>query len=198
MQDQKLLNKVITISAEETKQTQYGLVKKIKDEKNLTYSVFQSKRDGSESEAWKQYKELDLGDTVQIGYVEEDKEYEGKKYIARTIRNFNKDIGNGVQNYQGSQSKESPRSGQNMKPSDGLRDDLIIRQVAFKGVIELMASQIIVEADVEKSVHKWTDKFSRIIKAQELANPLSQPSELEEELPTIQQGEDISVEDIPF
>jgi hypothetical protein len=61
-----------------------------------------------------------------------------------------------------------------------------------------MASQIIVEADVEKAMHKWTDKFSRIIKTQELANPLSKADELEEELPTIQQGEVADGEDIPF
>jgi hypothetical protein len=48
MENQKLLNKVITISGEETKRTQYGLVKKIKDEAGLTYSIFDTKRDGSE------------------------------------------------------------------------------------------------------------------------------------------------------
>jgi hypothetical protein len=94
--DNKLINKVITISSEETKKTQYGLVKKIKDERGLTYSVFDTKRDGTESVAWAQYKELQIGDTVQISYVEEPKEFEGKKYMARTIRNFDKDIGNGV------------------------------------------------------------------------------------------------------
>src|SRR4051794_29587155 len=30
------------------------------------------------SEAWKQYKLLNLGDSVQISFVEEPKEYEGK------------------------------------------------------------------------------------------------------------------------
>jgi hypothetical protein len=100
--DNKLINQIITISSEETKKTQYGLVKKIKDENGLTYSVFDTKfdtkKDGSESAAWAQYKDLSIGDTVQISYVEEPKEFEGKGYMARTIRNSSKDIGNGVKN----------------------------------------------------------------------------------------------------
>lgn len=193
--DNKLINKVITISSEETKQTQYGLVKKIKDENNLTYSIFQTKQGGLESEAWKQYKELNIGDTVQISFVEQIKQtQDGQNYTARTIRNLNKDIGNGVKQYQISQPQETPRSGQNSASSEGSKEDLIIRQVAFKGVIELMGSQILVEADVENTVHKWTDKFTRIIKAKEMANPIKQ-SEPEEHLPMLQQNEE---EDIPW
>jgi len=114
MENQKLLNKVITISAEETKKTQYGLVKKIKDEKGLTYNFYDTTSKGTASVAWEQYQELNIGDTVQIGYVEEIKEYQGKNYIARTIRNFNKDIGNGVKQargYQGSQESKIGRPG---------------------------------------------------------------------------------------
>src|ERR1041385_4878047 len=104
--DNKLLNKVITISGEETKKTQYGLVKKIKDEKGLTYNFYETTSKGTPSVAWEQYQELQIGDTVQIGYVEEIKNYEGKSYTARTIRNFNKDIGEGVQRHQESQQAQ--------------------------------------------------------------------------------------------
>jgi hypothetical protein len=92
MPENKLLNKVITISAKEEKLSQYGAMVKIKDENNLTYTVYQKKRDGSISTAWGQQVNLPVGSTVQIGYVEEAKEYEGKGYMARTIRNFNLDL----------------------------------------------------------------------------------------------------------
>lgn len=137
--DNKLLNKTITISSEETKRTQYGMVKKIKDENNLTYSVFQTKQDGSESAAWVQYKNLNIGDTVQISYVEEPKEFEGKGYMARTIRNFNSDIGNGVKQYQNSQPAKSLRyeaSGASGANQRGTTREKPMRSVALSGLLQ--------------------------------------------------------------
>jgi hypothetical protein len=68
----------------------------LKDEKGLTYTVYKFNLDGAESVAWGQLQSLNLGDTVQIGYVEDLGEYEGKSVTYRTIRAFNKDIGNGM------------------------------------------------------------------------------------------------------
>jgi hypothetical protein len=199
MQNAPLLNATIEIVEMSDKKGQYGLIKKIKG-RNIesgqtnTYTVYDKKKDGSISAAWSQLASITIGDTVQVGYAEQQgTKDDGSPYTSRIVRNFNKDIGNGVRQYQ-SQPKESPRTDRSTTSSEGSRDDLIIRQVAFKGVIELMASQIIVEPDVEKSVHKWTDKFSRIIKAQELTDPVK--SAPEEDLPIIEQEDD--TEDIPF
>lgn len=97
--DNKLLNKAITISAREDKLQGGKPVAKIKDEKGLTYTVYKTKQDGSVSIAWEQLQEIEIGHTIQIGYVEEivDSPQYGK-VTYRTIRNFNKDIGNGVAN----------------------------------------------------------------------------------------------------
>ena len=97
MQDQELINKVITVSGKEEKLAAGKPVMKIKDEKNLSYSVWKFKKDGTESVAWGQIP--DIGETTQIGYVEETKDHpEHGATTYRTIRTFNKDIGNGVAN----------------------------------------------------------------------------------------------------
>jgi len=114
MQDSKLLNKTITISDKIIKDSQYGQQAKLKDENGLTYNVYEKKRDGTTSTAWMQLSSIKVGTLVQIGYVEEAKQYEGKGYMARTIRTFDLDVANGIQNsvqnsggYQGSQTQES-------------------------------------------------------------------------------------------
>lgn len=58
MQDTKLLNKAITISDKIIKDSQYGQEAKIKDENNLTYNVYEKKRDGSTSTPWEQLQDL--------------------------------------------------------------------------------------------------------------------------------------------
>lgn len=107
MADNKLLNKAITISGKEEKLQGGKPVIKLKDEKGLTYTVYKTKQDGSVSVAWEQLSELNLGDTVQIGYVEDIGAFEGKPVTYRTIRNFNKDIGEGTQRYQSGPQGES-------------------------------------------------------------------------------------------
>lgn len=105
--DNKLLNKAITISAKEEKLQGNKPVMKLKDEKGLTYTVYKTKQDGSISVAWEQIQELSVGDTVQIGYVEDLGDYQGKTVTYRTIRNFNKDIGEGIKNYQSNTGSQS-------------------------------------------------------------------------------------------
>lgn len=93
-----LQNKVITISGKEEKLQGGKPVMKIKDEKGLTYTVYKTKQDGSTSVAWTQLDGINLGDSVQIGFSETQGEYEGKAVTYRSIRSFNKDIGQGVVN----------------------------------------------------------------------------------------------------
>lgn len=183
MQNQKLLNKVITISSEETKQAQFGLVKKIKDEKGLTYSIFQTKQDGSESAAWQQYKELNLGDTVQIGYVEKIKQTpDGKGYTARTIRNFNKDIGEGVQRYQGSQEQKIPRSEAPVRSQSQSKDTDWDQIAVGKCQTQFLAAYIQSGKTIE-------DAKLQVVKARKLAELVVYGAQ-QEELPTINQDDD--------
>jgi hypothetical protein len=95
--DNKLLNKAITLSAKEEKLQGGKPVIKIKDEKGLTYTVYKLKQDGSTSVAWEQIQSLNVGDAVQISYTEEIKDSpQYGKVTYRTIRAFNKDIGEGM------------------------------------------------------------------------------------------------------
>lgn len=93
----KLFNKTITVSSVEIKSSQFGQMAKLKDEAGKTYTVYEKKKDGSTSEAWKNLPAV--GVLVMIGYASEMKEYEGKPYEARTIRSFNTDIANGMANH---------------------------------------------------------------------------------------------------
>lgn len=127
--DSKLLNKAITISAKEEKLQAGKPVVKLKDEKGLTYTVYKLKQDGTESVAWGQLSDLSLGDTVQIGYVEDQGEYEGKAVTYRTIRTLSTDIAQGMTN--ASAQIESPRSGAN-NASQGASNDDFWEKKAYK------------------------------------------------------------------
>lgn len=82
--------KVITISGAETKMSTNGtLYTKIKDQNNLAYTFFHTKRDWSKTKALEVYETLPanwLGQTMEISYSEEQKSLpDGKPYTARTI-----------------------------------------------------------------------------------------------------------------
>ena len=167
--------KAITLSGEEKKVTAQGsAIIKIKDEKGLTYSFFMKKQDGSESKAYEGYKKFQLGDTVEIHYSEQQRTTsDGKPYTARSIAFFGEKVSGSAQ-----AQNASPRGSQSVK------SDSIIRQVAFKGAIEMaVAGKIDLVA-----VEKYTNAFERIIQGYS-----SEPA-----LPVIQQDEEINVEDVPF
>jgi hypothetical protein len=103
-----LLNKVIQIASKEEKPGPFGPMVKIKDQDGKTYTVFKTKKDGTTSVAWDGMPAV--GDTVQVGYAEEDGEYEGKAFKRRTVRSFNADIGNGVANTEKQRSEPSTAS----------------------------------------------------------------------------------------
>ena len=155
--------KAITLSGEEKKVTKNGsTIIKIKDEKGLSYSFFMKKQDGSFSKAYEGYQKFQLGDTVEIHYSEEQRTTsDGKPYTARGIAFFGEKVSSAAPT-----SNASPRGLQS--PKDGS----IIRQVAFKGVIELMTAGVLPKGEnIEKDVHTWTDRFDRIIQVAALTNP---------------------------
>jgi len=95
-----LIKKVIEVTDITEKRYETGKQAKIKDASNLTYNVYEKKQDGTTSAAWTALDKVNIGATVEIAYVEQEKEYEGKPYTARTIRMINQDIGSGVKNTQ--------------------------------------------------------------------------------------------------
>jgi hypothetical protein len=123
-----LLNATIEIVEMSDKKGQYGLIKKIKGKdiesgQTNTYTVYDKKKDGSISAAWSQIQSITVGDTVQVGYAEQQGTMDdGKPFTSRIVRNFNKDIGNGVRQYQSSQPTKSPNTGQNTASQSEPRD----------------------------------------------------------------------------
>lgn len=88
-----MLNKVITIASAEVKtMSNNKLQTKLKDQDNLTYNIFHEKQDGSETVAYKYYKELQnqgVGTSHEISYDEKElKTPDNKSYTARTIVMF--------------------------------------------------------------------------------------------------------------
>lgn len=140
--DKKLLNKAITIAEKVEKLQGNKTVMKVKDEKGLTYTVYKTKQDGSTSVAWDQILDLNIGDTVQIGYVEDLGEYQGKKVTYRTIRNFNKDIGEGQKQYNqynpAPQAKSS-NTGQSGRSGEVSRDEFS-RRLGIQGHLNALLS----------------------------------------------------------
>jgi hypothetical protein len=202
----KLFNKVITISSKEEMAGQYGAMAKIRDENNFIYTVYQQKKDGTTSAAWEQLKNLFVGMAVQIGYVEQIREYEGKNYTARTIRNFDKDIANGIVNtgrYQGSQMEQSPHS-EAPSASQGHSRDFDKEAI---GKCQSLFLQGYIQAG-----HTFAETLLQVAQARRLAEvvvygrtenvapdiQMAAEQMAHDELVTVQQGEDLNVEDIPY
>ena len=95
MYNQELQNRNITISSIEQKTLSNGsIMTKVTDEDGKKYSFFNTKKDGSPTAASEGFLGISIGDIVEIGYVEEEKEFAGDKgqvkYTQRTIRALEK------------------------------------------------------------------------------------------------------------
>ncbi|GEM_PF-2164447 len=195
--DNKLLNKVISISGVEKKLGKFGQMAKIKDEKGLTYTVYELKKDGTTSTAWEQLGQIQIGQSIQIGYVEEAKEFEGKGYMARTIRNFNSDIGSNQPTAQNSAPRATQSVREPSKETDW--DEIAVGkcQTAF------LAAYL-------QAGNTFADTKLKVIPARILAELVVYGTQQTEELPTINQEDDpagdfnpmvnepMDVSDIPF
>ena len=84
-----LPKKTITISGLEIKQTKTGsFMTKITDEKGLKYNLFHTRKDGSESKAYAEYKELPsggIGKDVDISYKEAELTNDHGTFTVRNI-----------------------------------------------------------------------------------------------------------------
>lgn len=201
----KLINAVIKLQEVSKKSGQYGQIAKIKGDDNHTYTVFEQKKDGSISAAWEQLGGLQLGQSVQIGYVENpgtftDKETgQTKNYISRIIRVFNTDIGSGVQNHE-NRSSQGQIGVSDAKPDNfglrlaihGMVNGLLAGGNTPQQVSGLLPDLFRLEEDIEIRLNKPVSMNT----AEAKINKFSDGSPVDD-LPEIQQ-EDINVEDIPF
>ena len=197
--DNKLINAVIQLASREEKTGKFGPMAKIKDEKGLTYTVYKTKKDGAVSVAWEQLRALSVGDVVQVGFAEEVVQHpEHGTYTARTIRNFDRDIGNGMANTQ-AQAKSS-NGGANT--ASQAHPDAFGRRLGVQGHINALVSNpdyynlgtsITIEHLVKEAI-AIEDEAEKQLKPSPLREAVSKyaPSVVEEDLPTIQQGDDLS------
>jgi len=104
------INKVITIASKEEKKTKTGTNTKIylADQDGIKYSFFKKKKDGELSSAAQQLKdmELDEGSVVQISYVLDSYEVEGKKINENKVTGFRETNDTPVKNPTKTQTKE--------------------------------------------------------------------------------------------
>ncbi len=202
------MNKVIGLTSLTIKSGPYGNIAKIQDEKGLTYSVFEKKRDNTTSVAWQQlmgytddngedHEGLKLGTNVQISFSEEQKEYEGKSYTARTIRSFNEDIGNGAANY-ANQSPSTPSSPASNLDHSGApqrgSNDAFGRRLAIHGMVNgMLAAGVRPEQINTTAIKNLLELEDRLESA---LSPVSEPTATEPSF--IRSPGDFNTEDIPF
>lgn len=215
-----LLNTTIEIQEMSDKLGKFGPIKKIKG-KNIetgqanTYTVYQTKQDGSISTAWTQLQTISVGDTVNVGYVEQSGVMQdGKPFTSRIVRNFDKDLGNGRKNYVQHNPPapvQSPSQGQNIAPQresseaygkrlaiHGMVNGLLASGMLFPDVIKSLPGLIQLEDEIEKALNP-----SPFRQAVQRTNP---DFIKEHDLPTIQQDptadeptfSDDELADIPF
>lgn len=84
----------IKVSSMESKLVKNGsTMTKITDENGLKYSFFDKKKDGTPTAASEGFQGVRIGDIIEIGFSEEEKEFQGDsglvKYTQRTIRFLN-------------------------------------------------------------------------------------------------------------
>jgi len=98
------INKVIEIKTKEEKKTKAGTNTKIHlaDQDGVKYSFFRKKKDGSMSSPAQQFKDMDLdeGSVVQISWVIDTYEVEGKQITENKVTGFR-------------ETSEQPTDGQN-------------------------------------------------------------------------------------
>lgn len=133
-----LFNAFIEITEEgKTSKGQYGLIKKIKGKdietgQTNTYTIYETKQDGSISEAWKTYNNgALLGQTVAVGFAtKEGTLQDGTPFTQRIIRSIDLDIGNGMKNARTLNTTNTPS--QSHSPVSGANRGATAQSEGFK------------------------------------------------------------------
>jgi hypothetical protein len=160
-----LLNATIEITEEAGKQKgQYGLIIKFKG-KNLdtgklnTYTVYQTKADGSVSVAWEQYEKLSIGDTVEIGYQEQTGQaQDGSPFTRRVVRNFNPDIGNGRKQYASSQTVPKPAPGGKSEATEPIKDAAFWERQAYEKCCSIWIAAMLGKLEQSSAVIGYVER----------------------------------------
>jgi hypothetical protein len=174
----ELLNITIEILEMTDKKGQFGMIRKIKG-KNLetgqtnTYTVYDKKKDGSTSTAWTQLQDIQVGETVSVGYAEQaGTMQDGTPFTSRIVRAFDKDLGNGRKNYIGHNPAPlagKPSQGQNLKPSEPLKDQAFWDKQAYEKCCSLWAAAVITHKGYSSeqviSSFLMTDSFWNLFQA---------------------------------
>jgi hypothetical protein len=193
-----LIMKAITLSGEEKKVVNGSTVISIKDEKGLKYSFWEKKQDGSFSKAYEGYRKFQLGDTVEVHYSEEQKtNKEGKPYTARGIAFFGEKVTptSPLETPRG----EAPSASQSASGRDFDKEAVGKCQSLFLAAY-IQAGHSLSDTMLQVGQAKKLAEMVVYGRTEKVAPDIQEAAEqmAGEDLPTIQQGEDITVEDIPF
>ncbi len=206
MDQQQILNATITI--EEVVDKEKKIVLKAHDGNRVfTYSIWKTKQDGSDTSAYSQFKSMGLrsGSAVMIGYVIDeyttqiggfDKKVQSKKIINLRESEF--------QPSQTAPQGKSSNGGANRGQSGHFKDETFWEKQAYEKCCSLWAASVIEkhnDAVAIKAIESgdfW--RLFQAIKADgaKRFSEAIKPTNLEPDLPVIQQDEDVNVEDIPF
>jgi len=189
-----LEKKLIEVTSMEVKAGPYGNIAKIKDQQNLTYSIFEKKKDNTISVAWQNLPQV--GETVQIGFVSEEKSYEGKPYTQRTIRTIDADIGNGMANHLAQKTSNSVAPSASQDKSEQFWDMKAYKQCLWGYWLGCISNNQVAPTNWKDLV--WQEFKDIEADAKKRFFEFSKDEPLPDELPTINVNEDVNVEDIPF
>jgi len=165
----------------------------LKDHDGRTFNFFTTKQDGTDTSAFSQFKTMGLkvGDTVMIGYVEDEFEIEGKNVISKKIINFRET--NELPSKTAPQAKSS--TGEANSGQAGRSNDAFGRRLAVHGFINgLFASGMTITQVKERLTElvKLEDEIDGVLGAAQYGK--DHPNI---DLPIIHE-EDLNVEDVPF
>lgn len=202
--DQKIYNKGITIQEISMKSVKSGNRYVLKDHEGKTFGFFTTKQDGSDTQAFAQFKSMDLrvGNTVTVGYVEDEFEVNDngvqKSVISKKIISFRELNGEPSQTALADQTGRggAPRASQetfNRTTENG--NDAYGRRLALHGFVNGMLAGGATVETIARDIPALLRLEDTIEKALSEVRPVSPITE--DELPVIQQ-EEINVEDIPY
>jgi hypothetical protein len=187
--DQKILNKGITIQEISMKSVKSGNRYSLKDHEGKTFGFFTTKQDGTDTQAYSQFKSMGLkvGSTVTVGYVEDEYEIDGKKVISKKIISFRELGGDPSQTaHQVESGHTEANRGQYGNSSSGA-NDAHDRRLAIHGFVNgMLANGATVETIVKDlpSLLRLEDTIEKVLSVTRPVSPIEN-----EELPVIQQEE---------
>jgi len=186
-------NQIVKVSAIEQR-GQDATKFKVVAENGNSFVFKRTKADGTQTQQYTQVfgtPPIQVGQIVKVGY--EEKSFQGTAYNQLvSIYPYTPKPGEHV-DFNSSPEVQQTAPAQNYQTTN--RDDSIVRQVAFKGAIELVASGKLPLQ--QASILEWTGKLEQIIKGTFTPEVAELPV-IDQETPAQSDLGGIRVEDIPF